>query len=343
MQCPLPNSRTTNKSKCDNIIIKTYQQLDNIDTYGIAVIQGAVRARIPNITTAKQIDDYFTNNPTRIVYILVSPTYEPIDYNPFEVYSGTTHITTNSVIPTNMIIKNHGFNCLLKPSTTYTVSSNLGLNTVTTPSVLTEDCLRFMDTDTSDVTTMRHVLVLEGDWTTKSDAIPTNFSGIESAFEQEYDAEKGKYKVNAKVANEDKSQENNITFYINEPLRGTNTAKDRVFIKDDKVVVERNCGIRPYEDGDFGAYITDKIDTVYPLASPTYEEVEYNDTKLFIESFKNSTLSYNSNVPVTSTVHYSYSVPIVDTVAQTANVTDQQDSMIIDLATQVAVMEMMLM
>ncbi len=75
----------------------------------------------------------------------------------------------------------------------------------------------------------------------------------------------------------------------------------------------------------------------------TYEEVEYNDTKLFIESFKNSTLFYNSNVPVTSKLYYSYSVPIVDTVAQTADVTDQQDSMIIDLATQVAVMEMMLM
>ena len=82
---------------------------------------------------------------------------------------------------------------------------------------------------------------------------------------------------------------------------------------------------------------------VYELTEPTYEEVEYNDVKLFIESFKNSTLFYNSNVPVTSKLYYSYSVPIVDTVAQTANVTDQQDSMIIDLATQVAVMEMMLM
>ena len=60
-----------------------------------------------------------------------------------------------------------------------------------------------------------------------------------------------------------------------------------------------------------------------------------------LNSFKNSTLSYNSNVPVTSTIHYSYSVPIVDTVAQTANVTDQQDSMIIDLATQCAILEMM--
>ena len=85
------------------------------------------------------------------------------------------------------------------------------------------------------------------------------------------------------------------------------------------------------------------ITVVYELSEPTYKEVEYNDTKLFIESFKNSTLFYNSNVPVTSKLYYSYSVPIVDTVAKTADVTDQQDQLIIDLATQCAVMEMMLM
>ena len=85
------------------------------------------------------------------------------------------------------------------------------------------------------------------------------------------------------------------------------------------------------------------VTIVYQLAEPVYEEVEYNDVKLFIESFKNSTLFYNSNVPVTSKLYYSYSVPIVDTVAKTADVTDQQDQLIIDLATQCAVMEMMLM
>ena len=85
------------------------------------------------------------------------------------------------------------------------------------------------------------------------------------------------------------------------------------------------------------------ITVVHELKTPYYEEVEYNDTKLLIESFKNSTLSYNSNVPVTSTVHYSYSVPIVDRVAQTASISDEQDQLIIDLATQVAVLEMMTM
>ena len=376
--------------------------------------------------------DNYKTDLVNTVYPLEIPTYEEIDFNPLEVYSGTTHITTNSVIPTNITVKNHGFNCLLKPSTIYTISSNLGLNTVTTPSTLTEDCLRFYDTDTSDVTTMRDVLVLEGDWTTKADLIPSNFSGIESAFEQEYDAEKGKYKVNVKVANEDKTKENNITFYIDEPLRGVGDSKDRVFIQDEKVMIQRNCGnytfngsadenweiyrnLNEYKTIHFKSrlmedmlppntnkawgnniclsniFSTEKyylmykgedrqflsisnsvyegiaisinknnlqsqdtqgfkqwlqnnpVTVVYQLAEPVYEEIEYNDTKLFIESFKNSTLSYNSNVPVTSKLYYSYSVPIVDTVAQTANISDEQDQLIINLATEVAILEMMTM
>ena len=70
---------------------------------------------------------------------------------------------------------------------------------------------------------------------------------------------------------------------------------------------------------------------VYELAEPTYEEVEYYDTKLFIESFKNSTLSYNSNVPVTSKLYYSYSVPIVDTVAALSAQADKQEATYISI------------
>ena len=208
-------------------------------------------------------------------------------------------------------------------------------------------------------------------------------------------------------------QESNITFYLNEPLRGVGDSKDRIFIKDDKVVVERNCSSVTLDGSDdeiinlnadrgnliefmvsepsipnragvkyiattlpnveglvekivcgyqvvyiqlqkarlqstdiagFKQWLQQNpVKVVYQLAEPTYEEIEYNDTKLLIESFKNSTLFYNSNVPVTSKLHYSYSVPIVDTVTQTANISDEQDQLIIDLATQVAVLEMMTM
>ena len=306
--------------------------------------------------TVEDAKTYLQQNPLQVIYRLQSPVYEQINYNPLEVYAGTTRISTNSTIPTNITVKNHGFNCLLKPNTIYTVSSNLGLNTVTTPSTLTEDCLRFMDTDTSDITTMKDVLVLEGDWTSKANLIPSNFSGIESAFEQELvtdeaDEHFGKYRVTAKVVGKnlfdgkvsadtksrvderrgilfykdnslidsarvtdyikvepnttiiytghnvnsvqsfafydfekkyiaggygygakqvplgacyfrvtfDKTlpfqveygdtatsyepyKESSVTFYIDEPLRGVENSKDRVFIQGDKVIVQRNCG-----------------------------------------------------------------------------------------------------
>ena len=425
-----PSHPTSKKPLCNNFLTQSanwnnlnHQEIECVQTYdNDRIFIKILSSRLPKVSdyVTNNFKEWLTNNEISIIYSVTTPIYEPIDYNPLEVYSDITHISTNSTIPANITVKNHGYNCLLKPSTTYTISSNLGLNTVTTPSTLNEDCLRFMDTDTSDVTTMKDVLVLEGDWTTKADLIPANFSGIESAFEQEYDAEKGKYKVNAKVANEDKSKENNITFYINEPLRGVGDAKDRVYIKDGKVVVQRNCIVKTVDGSENGwtlmkdngnnitfrlhnDLVTDAhinppcicnlftLDTtnglikadnsmriteyssqqrlylvptkekcsdlqsfqqwlqqnpvtiVYQLAEPAYEEVEYNDTKLFIESFKNSTLFYNSNVPVSSKLYYSYSVPIVDTVAQTASISDEQDVIIIDLATQVAVMEMLLM
>ena len=473
------------------------EELDNYEC--VSAVNKRIQVLIPknkletqNLTGFRK---YLTNNQLKVVYQLQTPTYEPIDYNPFEVYSDTTHISNNSTIPCNMTIKNTGYNCLLKPSTTYTVSSNLGLNTVTTPSTLTEDCLRFYDTDTSDVTTMKNVMVLEGDYTTGK-PIPSHFSGIESAFEQEYDEEKGKYKVKVKVVGKnlfnvnelsdpisnkyyyggirnwreyqlkpnttynisaivtntnhnmsysylcnsslsnpsyivrgnqsigtkgykcvttnndgllligdyfgiisdyadviitessysnyveyEPYKENYIEFYIDEPLRGIGDVKDKVYIKDDKVVVERNCGSVTLDGSDdetiinytngvkthafgikngidnvqymwsclsnnfisygsslasansrdrediviggsvapFTIYINkNKLNentvngfrqwlqqnpttVVYQLAEPTYEEVEYSESRLLLNTYNNSTLFYESNIPVSNT------------------------------------------
>lgn len=385
-----------------------------------------------NVAGFKQ---WLQQNPTTIVYQLATPTYEPIDYNPFEVYTDTTHISNNSIIPCNMIIRNSGFNCILKPNTTYTVSSNNGLSSVTTKDSIGDGILRFYDKDTTSVTKMGNVLVLEGDYITGNPPIPAFFKGIESAFEQELvtdekDKNYGKYKVNVKATNPDNSQQNNITFYLKEPLRGIGDVKDKVYVKEDKVVVERNCGhkvldgtetswqapstdnykygvftlymphlnhkevkmndrneqgvlcntLRPYwwwtnndsfktvPDNSIHYLVWDNSDTfyiikknlktvdelkqwleankteyIYPLATPVYEEVEYFDMKLFVEIFKNTTIIYNSNIPVTSTINYTYATPLTDAVNTVSDISDQQDSMIIDMATQVATMQMMLM
>ena len=133
----------------------------------------------------------------------------------------------------------------------------------------------------------------------------------------------------------------NLDIYLNEPLRGIDTVRDIIRIKDDKLVVERNCASRPYEEGDFGLYPTDKATTVYQLVDPIYEDVICDNDELSVNIFKDTTLFYKTNVPVTSKINYSYSLPITDTLTNVANVTDQQDAMIIDLATQCAILEMM--
>ena len=370
---------------------------------------------------------WLSENNVTIVYPLKTPTYEPIDYNPFEVYSDTTHISNNSNIPCNMVVRNSGYNCILKPNTTYTVSSNNGLSTVSTKDSIGDGILRFYDKDTTSITKMSNVLVLEGDYVTGNPPIPAFFKGMESTFEQELvtdekDEHYGKYKVNVKATNPDNSQQNNITFYLKEPLRGVGDVKDKVYVKEDKVVVERNCSSVTF-DGSEGAewkqyedvnsrlsnvigFFTEVADieyrndiknilcncllttsynekdeegcklggsphihiyvprvelktqdldgfkqwlqqnpttVVYQLATPVYEEVEYFDLKLFVEIFKDTTIIYNSNIPVTSTINYTYSTPLTDAVNTVSDISDEQDSMIIDMATQVATMEMMLM
>lgn len=499
---------------------------------------------------------WLTKNPVKLLTTRATPTYEPIDYNPFEVYSNTTHISNNSNIPCNMVIRNSGFNCMLKPNTTYTVSSNNGLSSVVTKDSIGDSVLRFYNKDTTSVTKMNKVLVLEGDYITGNPPIPAFFKGMESAFEQELvtdekDKNYGKYKVevlanngnlldkenimaygnvtdNNKVfttaafenaygwfrlklkntyklepgtyyfqfkmrsdtckgrINEIRFEEvpdtiylsyaekiinpscntdyqiyelkyvatkpldikyifiqgaqtantnlqlkefalstthldsyipytvNKIQFFLNEPLRGVGDVKDKVYVKEDKVVVERNCAsvtfsdsvdegdwymqpighyqitspynihlkqnlgaicnklpvgdntdqvyIFPILQGDisyirvqngvtkwktleqFKQYLQQNpITVIYQLATPTYEEVEYFDLKLFVEIFKDTTIIYNSNIPVTSTINYTYSTPLTDAVNTVSDISDQQDSMIIDMATQVATMEMMLM
>ena len=437
----LSNTGVTSPVMCaeypysNNRVISAGQLITNNE--GINIVGNEFFMTIKR-TKVKTLDfngiwNYFTENPIEIITKATTPTYEPIDYNPFEVYTDTTHISNNSNIPCNMVIRNSGFNCILKPNTTYTVSSNNGLSSVVTKDSIGDGILRFYDKDTTSVNTMKNVLVLEGDYITGNPPIPAFFEGMESAFEQELvtdenDEHYGKYKVEVLANNADNTQENNITFYINEPLRGVGDIKDKVYVKEDKVVVERNCASVTLDGSDdeewvywsnntnngklnsslisfylsFTNYIssdsktiiindrfitsntvwgsnTEKIalnadktisfqiaclrnrlttqdvagfkqwlqqnptTVIYQLATPTYEELEYFDMKLFVEIFKDTTINYNSNIPVTSTINYTYSTPLTDAVNTVSDISDQQDSMIIDMATQVASMEMMLM
>lgn len=388
---------TKNNILCDTLPTKNNDEWEK-DTegfeHGIYDLNVRIlKSRLEEVSV-EGFKKWLTKNPVKLLTTRATPTYEPIDYNPFEVYSNTTHISNNSNIPCNMVIRNSGFNCMLKPNTTYTVSSNNGLSSVVTKDSIGDSVLRFYDKDTTSVTKMNKVLVLEGDYITGNPPIPAFFKGMESTFEQELvtdeqDKNYGKYKVNVKATNPDNKQENNITFYIKEPLRGVGDIKDKVYVKEDKVVVERNCvsyvldpnKIPSPSPGDTKLYmyniaannsiintrygkvvcnsfacdvnnahdrsrantistvvdgtvpngviriITDKnketlkqylqqnpTTVIYQLATPVYEEVEYFDLKLFVEIFKDTTIIYNSNIPVTSTINYTFSVPIVEQV-----------------------------
>ena len=448
----------------------------------------------------EEFKKFLNEKNAKLVYQLAQPTYEPIDYNPFEVYTNITHISNNSLIPCNMVIKNTGYNCILKPSTKYTVVTNTqnsisakigstkvdstnNVFTIITPSTLTDNVLRF----SGKGLTTRNIMLLEGD---KTNYIPGYFTGMESAFEQELvtdekDKNYGKYKVNVKVVGKNlldaskgvinssfgnseticikvkpntaytysssvykgaisiyelsfivdnninankigdlsyksdsitdgKSfttssltnylfmnydtasniqieqgntateyepyKENNITFYLKEPLRGVGDIKDKVYIKEDKVVVERNCAsvtfdgsekgwLLEFENGSsrFGLYNITNINmkqngaflcalyyphayaykynsfhfmqngvrfnndnhkfttvsqwtqwlqanpttVVYQLATPVYEEVECDLSKLMLENYENSSLILNSNIPPTVDVRYKGELPIV--------------------------------
>ena len=380
--------KTFNTHRYDEVCIAIYEK----QTYKLRISD--------KFFTVEDFVDYLQRNPTKVICQLSSPTYEPIDYNPFEVYTDITHISNNSTIPTNMVIKNTGYNCILKPNTKYTVVTNTqgsisakigstkvdstsNVFTIITPSTLTDSVLRF----SGKGLTTKDIMLLEGD---KTNYIPKYFTGMESAFEQEYDEEKNKYKVNVKVT--DGNKENNITFYLNEPLRGVGDVKDKVYVKEDKVVVQRNCSSVTLDgnitlSGDVSNhfpsdnsrmfYIVEKdakrgynvicdkfranIDiaqpsnrniegmfisisgsnsafyfrilnsklvtqdingfkqwlqqnpttVVYQLATPTYEEVECDLSKLMLENYENSSLILNSNIPPTVDVRYKGEVPIV--------------------------------
>ena len=421
---------TTDKIICNRI--NTTNVYTNNTNIGICYVKNdTIRIRLTNSDTLDSFKAWLNQDLTVIIYKLQTPIYEPLDYNPFEVYTDITHISANSLIPTNVVVKNHGYNCILKPSTKYTIALNkpngaisakLGgsakvdstnsVFTITTPSTLNDNVLRL-----SGSGNVKDIMILEGDKTVNT---PSYFEGIESGFEQEYDAEKGKYRVTAKV--EGNGKKSSIVFYLNEPLRGTGTAKDRVFIQDGKVVVQRNCSsitldgkapnrgdnkrcyhiwtnstgntvngyvylnevieglqekIVPFskiqctillsnrgghlqnEEGlaltsDYFGFsihksklgVTDVNDlqnnelkvsewfennpvtVVYQLAEPVYEEADCDLSKLVLENYENSSLIFESNIPVSANIKYSGEVPVV---TQAKALSSQVDNTTLDI------------
>lgn len=137
-------------------------------------------------------------------------------------------------------------------------------------------------------------------------------------------------------------KETKQTLYLDEPLYNTNN----ITIYNDKLGYWKNYDTRDYQDGDFGTYLTDMTKTVYQLAEPVFIPLIDNCPNWIIGSWDNCSIHFDSIIPLKDTRYrYTGNVPSVvamsDEVATNSAVSDEQDNLIVDLATQVAVLEMM--
>ena len=118
------------------------------------------------------------------------------------------------------------------------------------------------------------------------------------------------------------NKQNKIKLLINEPLRAVGSIKDRLCIKDSKLVIKRNCGIRTYQESDLDNVdvLTDMNNTVYILDAPIYDEVtnEYGEP-IILEGYENGTLYIDSTIIPTTTVKYTPKMESFNTLKEVAN------------------------
>ena len=154
--------------------------------------------------------------------------------------------------------------------------------------------LQFMSTGITPIDELTNfkIIILEGDWTDRE--IPPYFEGMKSVGQ---DDENG-HKIEILSTNSDGSESNKKEILLNEPLRGlSNGIKDRFVKIGNKWFIERNRGIRKYQEGDLDLtdVITDMTNTEYSLETPTYEPLEINPE---LTCYNDTThISNNSIVP----------------------------------------------
>lgn len=165
---------------------------------------------------------------------------------------------------------------------------------------------------------IKNVILLEGDWTDKE--VPSYFEGLQSSFEE--NKEGSKYKIEILSRNEDETKSNKIKVLVNEPLRAVGSIKDRLCIKDGKLVVERNCGIRTYQESDLDNInvLTDMNNTIHILDTPIYDEAanEYGEP-ILLEGYENGTLYIDSTIVPTTTVKYTPKMESFKTLNEVSN------------------------
>ena len=131
------------------------------------------------------------------------------------------------------------------------------------------------------------------------------------------------------------------TLYLDEPLYNTNN----ITIYNDKLGYWKNWDIRDYQDGDFGTYLTDMTKTVYQLAEPVFVPLIDNCPNFVIGSWDNCSIHFDSIIPLSATRYrYTGNVPSVislnEEVSTVSDISDEQDALLVDMATELAVMKL---
>ena len=207
------------------------KNIKSISTYGDSKNGMALYISLPKTECADNnaMKEWLYNNKPKVVYQLAEPIYEAIDYNPFEVYSDKTYITTNSVIPPRLTVKNAGFNCNVKPGIIYTLSYTLdGEKKLITKTFNTEDdYIRLYGKGT-----LGNLVVLEG---TDYDNIPEVVRGMESTFSHglvtdEEDKYYGQYKAEFTMIGQNKFDISQVQEgkYLNDSFKVENDANHQM-------------------------------------------------------------------------------------------------------------------
>mgnify|MGYP003291527229 CR=1 FL=1 len=191
---------------------------------------------------------WLKDNPVKVIYPLNQPVLELLTMKSvLTLYDTSTTITSNSIIPCKMTIKNKGWSTVLAPSTTYRIVRTGGTptkyylggatstsNVITTPATLVDSDLRIYGSGST-----KNVMVIKNAQPTLN---PPFHEGILSTFEDDYNSTTNKYEYKISVTGTD-GETNSKIISLNEPLRYlSSTVHDRIIVKDGELVVERKVG-----------------------------------------------------------------------------------------------------
>lgn len=229
----------------------TYDAIIRGDTY-VGVVVKADKLETQDLDGFKK---YINSLNAKFIYNLAEPTYEEIEYSNNRLILDSYDNST-LIYDSNIPVSNTSFKPLweelvyVKNSTTYYIQFNaigsgdvvVNLGGTELSATITEGYNKIEITTPNKST---NLLTIDGQGikinkVVVSEALCSGYyKGLQSCFEEHM--ENGKYVCVVRGISLDGSKVNGIKFYLNEPLRGVGDIKDRLCIKDNKLMVERNC------------------------------------------------------------------------------------------------------